>query len=162
MDVFCYVHDFRTISRCLIGKGGTILFWKDLWHTNSLLCDQFSRLFSFALDEDITVGDMVGAAELTSMFNLPLSAQAYHELIQVQSYLQMVSTNDQIKDTRVFPWGSSSYTSSKFYNFVFAQAPTDHALQAIWKSKSLPELHFFSWLLMKDKRSDGQKKLDSR
>jgi hypothetical protein len=39
--------------------------------------------------------------------------------------------------------GSSTYTSAKFYNFIFEQAPKDPMLQSIWKSKSLPKLSLF-------------------
>jgi hypothetical protein len=150
-DVFSFVHDYRSITRCIIGSGNSVLFWKDLWHTDGLLCDQFPRLYSFALDEDVTVADMARAPDLSLMFVLPLSAQAFQELSQIHMYLQGLVSGPNDKDTRVFPWGNSTYTSAKFYNFIFAQAPTDHALPSIWKSKCLPKLRVFAWLLMKDR-----------
>jgi hypothetical protein len=108
-------------------------------------------LYSFALDEDVTVADMARAPDLSLMFVLPLSAQAFQELSQIHMYLQGLVSGPNDKDTRVFPWGNSTYTSAKFYNFIFAQAPTDHALPSIWKSKCLPKLRVFAWLLMKDR-----------
>jgi hypothetical protein len=54
-------------------------------------------------------------------------------------------------DMRVFPWGNSIYTLAKYYKFLFAQAPRDPTLQSIWKSKCLPKLRVFVWLLLKDR-----------
>jgi hypothetical protein len=36
-------------------KGNTILFWKDFWHEDILMCEEFPRLFFFALNEDASV-----------------------------------------------------------------------------------------------------------
>jgi hypothetical protein len=43
-----------------------------------------------------------------------------------------------------------TYKSAKFYKFMFSLIPPDHALRAIWKSRCLPKLRVFAWLLMKD------------
>jgi hypothetical protein len=53
-------------------------------------------------------------------------------------------------DTRSFVWGSS-YTSAKFYSFLFEAVPCDKVLQAIWTSKCLPKLRVFAWLLFTDR-----------
>jgi hypothetical protein len=63
---------WRDISRGTIGNGTSILFWKDFWQEGTLLCDKFPRLFSFALDEDISVADLFSAGDMTSKFFLPL------------------------------------------------------------------------------------------
>jgi hypothetical protein len=59
-DVFSLVGDYRSISRIQIGNGSSTLFWKDFWHGVTNLCDKFPRLFSYALNEDVTVADFVG------------------------------------------------------------------------------------------------------
>jgi hypothetical protein len=127
----------------VIGNGKSVLVWKDDWHSNGLLCDQFPRLFSFALNEDVSVADMVNTRDIITMFTLPLSAQAFQELQHLRSYLVGLISDPDSNDSRIFPWGSSTYASAKFYNFIFEQAPKDPMLQSIWKSKSLPKLSIF-------------------
>jgi hypothetical protein len=51
-------------------------------------------------------------------------------------------------DTRSFIWGNATYTSAIFYQFMFSAIPPDMALRAIWKSKYLPKLKVFVWLLL--------------
>jgi hypothetical protein len=41
------------------------------------MCDQFPRLFSFALEEDTSVADLAITTDLSSLFALPLSVQAF-------------------------------------------------------------------------------------
>ena len=62
-----------------------------------------------------------------------------------------VHINPLEKDSRFFVWGSAKFTSAKYYNFVFGRFPQDSAMQSIWKSKSLPKLRVFDWLLIKDR-----------
>ena len=45
----------------------------------------------------------------------------------------------------------SNSQKARFYRFLFEQLPKNDALAAIWKSKSLPKLKVFSWLLMIDR-----------
>ena len=54
-------------------------------------------------------------------------------------------------DTKSFVWGSNSYTAAKFYNFAFAQVQCDVGFNSIWKSKCLPKLKVFLWLLYYDR-----------
>jgi hypothetical protein len=120
-------------------------------HENGLLCDQFPRLFLFAIDEDATVADFGTTLDLISKFRLPLSVQAFEELQQIQLFLDGLVLDPAAADSRVFPWGNSIYTSAKYYNFVFDQVPKNPTMQSIWKSKSLPKLRVFTWLLSKDR-----------
>jgi hypothetical protein len=55
------------------------------------------------------------------------------------------------KDQRIFPWGSGSYAPSKFYKFYFAILPSDNTCKAISKSRMLPKLKVFCWLLFHDR-----------
>jgi hypothetical protein len=100
-DVFSSVHDYRALPSCAIGNGETVLFWKDSWHVNGLLCDQFPRLFSFSLNEDATVAELAHSPDLSSNFLLPLSVQAFEELHQIQCYLNGLITASN--DSRIFP-----------------------------------------------------------
>jgi hypothetical protein len=61
-----------------------------------------------------------------------------------------VQLHQHVPNTRVFPWGNS-YASAKFYKFSYGAIPVDQALQALWKSKCLPKLRVFGWLLLMDR-----------
>ena len=150
-DIFKLVDVYRSITRTNVGSGRTTLFWKDLWHGSELLADKFDRLFSFAADEDVSVTAMANAAAPLDHFYLPLSEQAYSELEQVQEVLSTYTLDATLTDEKCFTWGTCAYSSRKFYNFMFAQLRQDVSLQAIWKSKSMPKLKVFAWLLLMDR-----------
>jgi hypothetical protein len=60
-------------------NGKTVLFWKDFWVSGEILCEKFPRLFSFALDEDISVNKIHISEDRFSHFVLPLSIEAFQE-----------------------------------------------------------------------------------
>jgi hypothetical protein len=76
-DIFSLVSDYRSVSHCKVGDGKSILFWKDFWLNEEVLCDKFPRLFSYVLEEDVSVADLARTEDLISFFALPLSVEAY-------------------------------------------------------------------------------------
>jgi hypothetical protein len=149
-DIFSLVGDYRSITRSKIGNGTTVLFWKDFWQEGNLMCDRFPRLFSFALDEDISVAALLSAEDLTSKFYLPLSVEAFQELQVIQ---QITNDNPLIPDNhdqRIFVWGEK-YTSARYYRFLFERVPKHDIMTVIWSSKTLPKIKVFLWLLMLDR-----------
>ena len=149
-DIFSLVDKYRSISICKVGNGASVLFWKDFWIKDALLCDRFPRLFSFALNEDISIASISSVTELSSCFALPLSVEAFDELNQVSRILEETQIIPTATDQRHFVWGKK-YTPSRYYRFLFKQVPKDKALNSIWSSKALPKLKVFLWLLMHDR-----------
>ena len=152
-DIFKLIGTYRSVTISKVNNGRDTLFWKDFWHDHSLLCDRFPRLFSFVINEDCSVADMASLLDLSNYFVLPLSVQAFNELEQLNEMMSTLdlSLDDTDCDIRSFPWGSAQYTSAKFYNFLFSHTIQDPSLQAIWKSRCLPKLRVFAWLLQKDR-----------
>jgi hypothetical protein len=132
-----------------IGDGSTVLFWKDFWSHDQLLCDKFPRLFSYVLDEDCSVASVLLEENFSSCFVLPLSVEAYEEMQQVSELLAHTHVDQARIDQRKFVWGEK-FTPSKFYKFLFECIPQDRALNAIWESRALPKLKVFLWLLLID------------
>jgi hypothetical protein len=91
------VDEYRAITQCSIGDGTTILFWKDFWINGELLSDKFPRLYSFVLDEDVSVAKMHTSEDLFSQFALPLSVEAFQEL---QMVTQLLIENPTEADAR--------------------------------------------------------------
>jgi hypothetical protein len=127
-----------------------VLFWKDFWSHDQLLCDKFPRLFSYVLDEDCSVASVISEENFSSCFALPLSVEAYEEMQQVSELLAHTHVDQARTDHRKFVWGDK-YTPSKFYNFLFEGIPQDRTLNAIWDSRALPKLKVFLWLLLIDR-----------
>ena len=134
-DIFKLTDIYRSISRTTVGNGQDVLFWKDFWLDGILLCERLPHLYSFALEEDINVADMFHAQSLSAGFALQLSVQAYEEYEQIENVIQRLNLTDQY-DSRSFIWGSNSYTSAKFYNFMFDHLSCDPCIVSIWKWES--------------------------
>ena len=126
-------------------------FLKDRWSQQQVLCDVFPRLFSFVSDVDISVRSFVTTDDLGSLFALPLSPQAYDEYRQLCTVTDGLVLDDSSVDVRQFVWDSQQYSSARFYKFIFQPLPKDPAVISIWRSKSLPKLRVFDWLLLMDR-----------
>jgi hypothetical protein len=64
-----------------------------------------------------------GQEEITDLFHLPLSVQAFAELGELQAIMQNISSD---WDSWTFCWGHT-YTAAKFYNYIHAhiQVPVE-------------------------------------
>jgi hypothetical protein len=54
------------------------------------------------------------------------------------------------KDTWIYIWGHHRYSSSKFYHYHFRDIHPNLTILWIWKSKCIPKIKFFTWLLLND------------
>ena len=54
-------------------------------------------------------------------------------------------------DSRTYVWGAKDYTPAKFYKFIFAQIDCHAVIKGIWKSRCLPKLKVFLWLMYYDR-----------
>ena len=69
-----------------VHSGDTVLFWADKWHIDNrviALQTRFPHLYSFVLNDLITVKDFFLASTEAQNFHLPLSIDAYQELQQL-------------------------------------------------------------------------------
>ena len=88
---------------------------------------------------------------IESQFHLPLSEQAYQEYQTLQDYIQTLQVQPNTKDSWHYIWGSSNYTSTKFYNFPFKNVQPPAPFIWIWDSKCSNKLRVFAWLLLMDR-----------
>jgi hypothetical protein len=139
-DILRLNHIFRTITSCQLGNGSTVCFLDDLW-MNSIISNTYPRLASFAKNEDASVVEIIQAEDVDSIFFLPLSQQALHELEDLQAQLQIMSYDEDAKDCWTPVWGNR-YTSSKFYSHVFNNIDSHPIFKAVWKSRYTPVSNF--------------------
>jgi hypothetical protein len=104
---------YRNIARCSIGDGSTVSFWNDLW-SSSVLSVEFPRLHFYAKNDSISVQSLMSEQELDNILFLPLSTQAYDELLLLESYLEDIEFDENTSDSWSSLWGSK-YTSRWFY-----------------------------------------------
>jgi hypothetical protein len=108
-------------------------------------------LYSFSLNEDISVADFVEEQDLGVYFQLPLSIEAHTELLQLQHIINDDTLDRRTSDKWEFAWGKSIYKSKDYYNFCFKDAVVPDYLQWIWKSKCIMKHKVFAWLMLVDR-----------
>jgi hypothetical protein len=96
---------FRGIARCEIGDGAIVTFWEDIW-AGEILAYKFPRLFSYARNDSTSVEQIMKAEDLDSIFHLPLSQEAFDEMLQLQDHLSGVQYDQTGEDTWTFIWGN--------------------------------------------------------
>jgi hypothetical protein len=142
--------EYRSITKCEVGNGSSVLFWSDLWK-DDLLDTNFPRLFSFAKDKLQSVKEFFEMESVLDSFHLPLSVQAHDELTSLQLLLHNTSLNYEANDSWIFKLGNKGFKPSKVYIQYFAHIDTDQSSCWIWKSKCTSKHNFFSWLILHDR-----------
>jgi hypothetical protein len=151
-DIFKLVEDFRDLSSIKPGRGDTIIFWSDKWKFHDSLVplsERFPRLFSYVLDQHMSVADYFEAVDRINLFYLPLSTEAFHEFQQ----LEMLLHSNQLsadRDVWVYSWGDS-YTSARCYKHMHEDLVVMPAFKWLWKSCCMLRVKFFAWLLLVDR-----------
>lgn len=91
------------------------------------------------------------ADHLDGLFYLPLSTQAFEEYQLLQDRLQSIQYDEASIDQWFFLWGNGVYSSKKFYELAFKHLEVHSVFKWLWKSKCIPRLKFFAWLILVDR-----------
>jgi hypothetical protein len=151
-DVMKHVDNYRGVAAITHGKGDTVLFWSDNWKVNGSsvpMGQRFPRLFSYVLSPNNSVAQVYQEEDISSLFYLPLSAQAYQELVQLQQLMQdnpLTQGNDQW----AYSWGDK-YSSANFYRHIHSHLQVPNVYKWIWKSSCVMKHKVFAWLLLSDR-----------
>jgi hypothetical protein len=89
-DVMKLVDKYREICNATPGSGESILFWHDKW-SGIIPAKQFPRLHSFALNNQLSVKEVVMCANRAELFFRPLSPQAFEEYNKMEIILGSIS-----------------------------------------------------------------------
>src|SRR3954469_15827567 len=106
-DICKLMDKFLAVSKCSLADGATALFWTNRWLDNSsdVLAIKFARLFSFADDKLISIKEVCDTRELNTLFQLPLSEQAFTELHSLQSLMDQYHDRDLVHDSWTWRFG---------------------------------------------------------
>jgi hypothetical protein len=133
------------------GRGDSNGLWDDLIN-GSLLSEVYPKLFSFSSDPKISLWKVRQENDLLNCFKIPMSREAYTELLELQQLLGSLQPTDQSsKDPWHFIWGQKFYSPRKFYQYHFKDIHHNQTVLWIWKSKCVPTIRLFAWLLLNDR-----------
>lgn len=88
--------------------------------------------------------------DLDDIFFLPLSTQAFEELLILHNLLDSTEYDDGISDLWTPVWGNK-YTSRCFYSHAFSNVEAHPIFKAMWKCSCIPRIKFFAWLVLVDR-----------
>ena len=125
-------------------------FWEDLW-SPVILSQRFPSLFQHAANNSSSVKEVMPAPDLASVFNLPLSQEAYDELVEMQETLSIIPYDPNANDHWAFLWGNDRYSSQKLYKLAFATMDVPRTFSLIWKCQCTLRVRIFAWLILVDR-----------
>jgi hypothetical protein len=150
-DIWSLSWQFRGVSKCIAGNGSSILFWKDRWSEHGLLGETFSRIFSFAVQPDISLQKVIQLnTELHTLFYLPLSEQAFQELQAINGIVLSVRMNAnqlELHDSWTYCYNSGLFSSANYYKVMFQGVIVQPIFPKLWKCKCVPKMKVFTWLM---------------
>lgn len=150
-DILRLSNLFRSIARCTIRDGSTVLFWDDEW-SQHVLSEQYPRLVTFAKNTRASVRHLLQEENLQDSFDLPLSQEAFTEFEDLQQQLQNLDLSQlNNADVWLYTWGGMAYSSRKLNKLAFNDVGAHSAYKWIWKAQCTPRIKFFAWLIVVDR-----------
>jgi len=89
---------------------------------------------------------------IEDMFFLPLSTQAFQELIVIDSYCVTYHRNNAgRKDQWTYIWGNHNFSAAKAYKVMLGYKGVPPHFNWVWNSSCQPKHKVFFWLLPNDR-----------
>jgi len=108
---------FKSFSTVQVQNGDACLFWHDKWLQQPLKED-YPELYSFALNNNVSVTNYYAHQQLQEIYSLPLSTEAFQQFQLVHSFIEHFPLTDQ-HDKSSYNWGK--YSASKAYISLMGQ-----------------------------------------
>jgi hypothetical protein len=127
----------------------TISLWDDVFEDQALNL-KFPHLHQFAINKKVSVSKALMQMDPLSLFNLPMTRLAFNEFQSFSIIFNQLRDNTEQDDICTYTW-NGLYTSSKFYQLSFVSLTPPAPFRWIWKTKCMPKIKFFAWLLLSDR-----------
>lgn len=153
-DIMKLNETFRLHSQIQINMGDSALFWHDAWiflGTAIPLKERFPRLFSFVLDDKLSLNDFISNQDPAALFFLPLSNEAMLEFQDIQIGLLSLNRNNEAPDTWSWIPGKGIFSAKSYYKQMHAHLPPDDPCKWLWASRCTMKIKMFAWLLLNDR-----------
>jgi hypothetical protein len=142
---------FKGPAKVSVGKGDTCYLWHDLWG-GQVFSQDFSELFSFAKNKNQTIHMAKTIENLDSIFHLPLSTEAFGQLVQLAETLENLTDTEE-RDLWTYIWGSPWFSASKANKNLIGYRFVPPIFKWLWKSAVQMKHKVYFWLLLKDRLS---------
>jgi hypothetical protein len=149
-DILKLSEQFREIAHCLTGRGDTVSLWEDKL-LQSTFSEAFPNLYTYIKSHGTSLKDCLASSNLLDMFRLPMSRAAYNEYIIFRDELEFFRYNNEQDDIWIYQWNNGLFSSRQYYKHQNKDIVTPAPFCWIWKTKCMPKIKFFSWLLLKDR-----------
>lgn len=152
--VFKLSDNYRALASATVNRGDSVLFWSDAWQVRGSsmpLRHKLPRLFSYDLDDKISVSDFYTCQDRSSYFQLPISQQAALELDTLNNWIHNVHMDPNENDIWSWAGSSSSYLAKSYYTIMHSHLPTIEPCRWLWASRCTLKIEVFAWLLFFDR-----------
>ena len=153
-DILKLSDAYTAISSVHINRGDSALFWSDAWvigGSSRPLCWRLPRLFSFVINDKLSVNEFLISQDLYSMFFLPLSHEAALELQVLEAWILDLHRDITLPYVWLWPGKSGEYSAKSFYTLMHSHLPTILPCKWLWDSKCTMKIKVFGWLLFFDR-----------
>jgi hypothetical protein len=137
--------------RWKVGDGRKIKFWEDNWLGSSSLAIQFWDLYSIVNEKTSTIAELWDGHNLKCTFKRTVSerlGRVWLEIVQLASTI----TFSEEEDALIWSFSSNGiYTSQSLYRVINFRGVKPVYTPSVWSLKIPPRIHFFLWLLSKNK-----------
>jgi hypothetical protein len=146
--------DYKGLAKCSIGIGSSIMLWTDSWSDVSLNL-QFSHLYSFTVNESISLHQMKSLEHLSDLFHLPLSNEEFAQFQVLQDVILNIPDSADPDSWEVFG-NNTSFKVSKAYKHFVGQHLVCPIIKKLWKTCCQSKHKVFFWLLLQDRLNTRQ------
>jgi len=134
-----------------IGNGQKVKFWEDNWLGSSSLAIQFWKLYEIVNEKSHTVCELWDGTTLRCSFRRTVSDQLMNDWNEVVQLASTISFSFE-EDTMIWRFSSNGiYSSQSLYKIINFRGVMPVHISAVWSLKIPPRVHFFLWLLAKNK-----------
>lgn len=120
------MNTYKGFSRVIIEGGKTKQLWFDQWD-NRIPEVAFPKLFSFVMNNDITMRQAKEVEYTQDMFHTPMLKTTYEQYQILIESLQRQQISDQ-HDKWVYTWGTNNYSTQNAYKQMFGTETVHPAL----------------------------------
>ena len=134
-----------------IGNGQKVKFWEDNWLDTSRLAFQFWKLYEIVNKKSHTVSEVWDGSTLKCSFRRTVSEQRWNDWLEVVQLASTITFSFE-EDALIWCFASNgTYSSQSLYRIINFRGIIPVHVSAIWSLKIPPRVHFFLWLLAKNK-----------